>query len=258
MEERLMEAIKGLSKEIDKKAKDIIETLGAKLEKVEIENQELRLITQQQEKRIENLEKIVKKKNLIVYGMEEVETSGEYLEAQVCEVISKNLKIEIQHSDIESARRIGKKKGEKERPVLIEFNTWKKKMEILKQRKYLKGSKLFIEEDFPMSILNKRRELIPKIKQLRGEGKKAYLRGEKIIINGQIQENVNEKEKRARSESTEEQSLALILNQHESSQIAEKINNPKKRMQYRARSGSVGGVPSVRNFFEELPNTKNF
>lgn len=35
----------------------------------------------------------------------------------------------------------------------------------------------------------------------------------------------------------------------------QKIDNPKKKIQFRARSGSV---PSVRNFFEELPVTKNY
>ncbi|CAH2108656.1 unnamed protein product [Euphydryas editha] len=89
---------------------------------------------------------------------------------------------EIEQLDINIARRIGKinNNNGKERPVLVSFvNNWQK-LDISKNRKKLKN--INISEDYPKEVLEKRKELKPKLLEERKNGNYAVLNYDKLVV----------------------------------------------------------------------------
>ncbi|XP_028163146.1 uncharacterized protein LOC114354784 [Ostrinia furnacalis] len=102
------------------------------------------------------------------------------------EVLTKKIKddlnIIIEYRDINTVYRIGKSdtNNGKERPVHVSFvNNWKK-IEIMKKKKEFKN--VYVSEDYPKEILDKRRDLLPKLKEEREKGKYAFIDYDKLVI----------------------------------------------------------------------------
>ncbi|GBP90695.1 hypothetical protein EVAR_100038_1 [Eumeta japonica] len=87
----------------------------------------------------------------------------------------------LDRRDIQETRRI-EKKGEKPRPIAVKFTTLSTKIKIFKQRKLLKNTDYYINEDFPQHILEKRKELLERMKIEREKGNCANIRYDKLII----------------------------------------------------------------------------
>ncbi|CAH2208500.1 jg27158 [Pararge aegeria aegeria] len=82
--------------------------------------------------------------------------------------------------EIDIAKRIGKE-NHKCRPIIISLTTTWKKMEIKKNKKALDNFPIYIKEDFPPKVIQKRIELQQQLKIEREQGKKVALRYDKII-----------------------------------------------------------------------------
>ena len=109
--------------------------------------------------------------------------------------------------DVSKICRIGPNKQHKIRPVLITFaNTWRR-TEVLKLKKSLKN--VYVTEDYPKEVLEKRRELKPKLIEERAKGNIAYLKYDQLVVR---EGNCNkEKRKRDQSISPENQNQAKKL-----------------------------------------------
>ncbi|CAG4957747.1 unnamed protein product [Parnassius apollo] len=107
---------------------------------------------------LEKIERQLRKKNLVLFGVEEKKGSYFDLVDTVLEIIKEFMKITCEKQEIESVRRIGKI-GEKARPVIISFTTMDRKIEVLSIKKALKNSPYYIMEDYPKKILEKRKQL---------------------------------------------------------------------------------------------------
>ena len=59
---------------------------------------------------------------------------------------------------------------------MAKFANHKIRNAVLNERKHLKGTNIFIREDFSDKVLAKRRELVPKMFEARRNGMVAYLR----------------------------------------------------------------------------------
>ncbi|CAF4837975.1 unnamed protein product [Pieris macdunnoughi] len=115
---------------------------------------------------------------------------------RVQEIFKQDLKITLEASDVSKIHRIGTIKENKIRPVLISFaNNWKKSV-ILKIKRGLKDG--YITEDFPKEILEKRRELKPKLIEERAKGNTAYIKYDQLVV----KEGNPIKEKRKRDQLT--------------------------------------------------------
>ena len=64
---------------------------------------------------------------------------------------------------------------------MAKFANHKIRNAVLNERKQLKGTNIFIREDFSDKVLDKRRELVPKMFEARRNGMVAYLRYDKLI-----------------------------------------------------------------------------
>lgn len=133
------------------------------------------------------LEREIIKKNLIVKGIEDEEDENEIESQTKIEKLIQNLRIKFNsEADMEEVRRVGKYRSETKRPILIKLVTEKKRNEILSQAKALKGTNIWIEEDFTKEVQMERKELMPHLKEARQKGYTAKLKFNKPIINGKI------------------------------------------------------------------------
>lgn len=219
--------------EMAKQTNIIFEKMNEKLEPLIEDNKIMKMKIEKLEKKIEYLEKEKKKNNILVFGLEETEKSSLELFQQMQEIIKEKLKITLESNDVSKIHRIGLNKENKIRPVLIAFtNNWKRS-EILKKKKSLK--EIYVTEDFPKEVMEKRRELKPKLMEERAKGNFAYLKYDQLIV----KEGYPNKEKRKRDQSTspEQQSQAKKL-ANTASGTKEKRKNAFDLMRPRSNSFS--------------------
>lgn len=112
-----------------------IEEINRRLINVEKENSELK-------KRIEVLERNQKKNGIIIFGWERQE---QFITTKhIIELLESHLKIHLTDSDFNNIYPLGQSYNS---PVKVEFVSFLKKTTILKNRKYLKGSSINIDND---------------------------------------------------------------------------------------------------------------
>ncbi|XP_057327720.1 uncharacterized protein LOC130669062 [Microplitis mediator] len=109
-----------------------------------------------QTKRLDRIEKELKLRYLVIYGVAENERNSRQLEKTIVNIINKEVKVNLDPSEIDSVRRIGRDM-KKPRPVVLGLTTLRKKMLIMRKRKLLKYSKVSIENDFVKNTEQNRR-----------------------------------------------------------------------------------------------------
>jgi hypothetical protein len=105
-----------------------------------------------------NYEKFRRRKNLIIKGLTECETNSSDLERSVLELINNELQIKLSESDIDIVCRLGFKKTNFDRPIILKLTSEKIRNEIFKKKYKLKGSNIFIDPDLPKEILRRQYE----------------------------------------------------------------------------------------------------
>ncbi|XP_046976329.1 uncharacterized protein LOC124542421 [Vanessa cardui] len=157
--------------------------IDEKFNRIETKTKDLELKIAQQpsnKKTIVILEKQLRRKNIIFFGVEEKEKGYESLLSTILDIINNKMKITCQKWDIENVNRMGKYSG-KIRPIVVTISTTSRKIEILKKKKSLNNTNIYLKEDFPPSVLQKRRDLQETLKQERESGKRVVLRYDKIV-----------------------------------------------------------------------------
>ena len=86
-----------------------------------------------------------RKYNLIVHGIEEEE--GEDCVDILDKICNDNLGIQLDKNAIDRAHRFGRRRKDKPKPIIVKFIKYPAKHEILRQKKLLKGTSIFINED---------------------------------------------------------------------------------------------------------------
>lgn len=108
---------------------NINQNINEKFEKISEEVETLKKDNEEQEKRLDFVEKEIRLRNLVLFGIAEEEKSYAELEDLLIGVINTNLDVELAKSEIEFVRRIGKK-GKNSRPICFAVTTLGKKIEI--------------------------------------------------------------------------------------------------------------------------------
>ena len=96
---------------------------------------------------------------------------------QIPEDDAKNIRIEI-------TKRIGAEKNNKPKNVLLTFQSLNDKEKVISCRDRLKGRDEYMHDQFPKDVVERRRNLIPVMLAARKDGQNAYLRYDKLIVNG--------------------------------------------------------------------------
>uniref|UniRef100_A0A8D8VP72 Uncharacterized protein n=2 Tax=Cacopsylla melanoneura TaxID=428564 RepID=A0A8D8VP72_9HEMI len=128
----------------------------------------------------------VKRRNVVIYGIKEDEDeSWEQIMNQVLSILNTVMQMDVQRSEIDNCYRLGKRNHKYPgRPLLVKFVTEWRKVEMLKKGHKLKGRKLWVDEDYTKEVMERRKELIPKMMGIRKSGKFAILKKDKIFVNG--------------------------------------------------------------------------
>lgn len=173
---------------------NLVKKIDEKFNEAQIKIQVLEKTITTQENRLDYLEKQIRSRNIIIFGVEEAERSYEELLKIVLEVFNTKMKINCVNMEIESTRRKGKKGG-KPRPIIVTLTTLKRKYEILQNKKLLENYNYYIKEDYPQKVLEKRKLLQEQAKEEREKGNKTYIKYDKLII---IPQNEIHKQDRSR------------------------------------------------------------
>lgn len=128
----------------------------------------------------EKWERRERERNIVVRGIEENEDENdEETKEKTIRAIEEKLKIKPK---INKAYRVGKKRDGWIRPIKASFYELNEKWEITNMRKHLKGTNLYIDEDYSSRVRNTRRKLFQMARKLRDEGKRVQVRYDTIRI----------------------------------------------------------------------------
>lgn len=91
-------------------------------------------------------------------------------------------KLDIKCDNIERCHRLGTRKSEKPRPAIIKLLDFRTKVHILSNASKLKGTDIFINEDFSVRVRQIRKELWQHSADLRKEAEKVRLQYDQLVI----------------------------------------------------------------------------
>lgn len=150
------------------------------------------------EKKVTDLEQHSRKDNLIFEGINEskdencVETVKHFfktilkLETDVTLCRVHRLGPKHDSGDMKQKQQERKRDEINPRPIIAKFLFSHERQAVMDKRRQLKGSKVYIREDFPATIQQDRRRLWPIVKQARKKGHKVKQIADKILIGGKI------------------------------------------------------------------------
>lgn len=184
LEDSLTDKINNLLKNQTAELKTVIEAVKAEV------HREIHLmsdkITELEEKctgfqkRCVQLERHLRKNNLVVFGLD---VGGEDLLGGVIAAFDGYLGVRLVETDFGDLYKLGKQ-GEKTPPLKIELNSHYKKLEILKNSKRLKGTAIYIANDLCKEDRLDQRILVQHKNELKNRHHKTVIRGNKLIIDG--------------------------------------------------------------------------
>ena len=137
-----------------------------------------------QQLKTEYLENQSRRNNIRVNGIEESDReTWEESERKVKMAVQEKLGMDIA---IERAHRVEKRGGKAKkrgpRTIVCRLRDWKQREEILRKARREQPNGLFISEDLAFETLQKREQLVPKLKAAKAVGKVAYFVLDKLII----------------------------------------------------------------------------
>lgn len=178
-----------------KKLKDSSSTLEAQMKELRQENlviqrelQQLKAETDclqkklnEADRKIDDLESRTKRNNLLFFGFPKKanETTDD------CEAsVSSFLKHELEIPDTIEFDRVHRLNNRNDAPIIARFTFYKDRVKVMKAKYKLKGSKIFIGEDFSSRVREMRKLLIPHMKKARSEGKRVKMVFDHLYIDG--------------------------------------------------------------------------
>lgn len=163
----------------------IIAVIDTKLKPLQEENAALKIEVEILRTKVQGLEKASRKNNLILHGLKETEVDTYDLMKKVIttlDLVTKTAELkQWDEWEISNVYRIGKKNNKKTRPIRISLNLLWRKTEMLKNKKYLPDN-IYITEDYPKDIQQKRKELKVKLQEELDKGNEAYIAYDQLII----------------------------------------------------------------------------
>lgn len=154
-----------------------------------------------QENRIDQIERDIRRNNLLIHGIPETETNYFQLENIICDFIRDKLNVECDVNELSFIRRIGVRDNNKCRPLNIGLVNQRKKIIIMKNAYKLKNTNTYITEDYPKKVIEKRKELKPQLIKKREEGYYAIIKYNELIVRNKIDKvEANEKKRKTSDE----------------------------------------------------------
>ena len=161
---------------------DKVSVLQKENDELKVVNNDLQARVEKTELKTDDLECRSKRNNLIVYGLPR---SSETETSQDCEDMMKDFCTDrLELSNDVSFDRVHRINGKPDSPIILRCTFYKDKLSILKQKYKLKGTNIFLGEDFSQRVRDIRKKLSPHLKRAKSDGKKATMVYDHLIING--------------------------------------------------------------------------
>ena len=129
------------------------------------------------------------RKNQIFSGISMLENIPDDPEKALKHFMFESLKLSettVKEITFHRVHRLPSKDPTKPPPIIAKFEHYKHK-ELLKSRgKHLRGTKFGMNDQFPKEIQNRRRILVPIMKQFREKGKRATLSVDRLYVDGKL------------------------------------------------------------------------
>lgn len=132
------------------------------------------------QKKLVELEDRSRRSNLVVFGIKETkDETPETLRQKVIKEIIED-KLGVCCSSVARIHRLGK--ASSNRPVILYFQNYLEKQEVLRKSGKLKGSRIFLQNDFSVETRRKRKNLWQSAKTDKENGKKVSLVNDRLRI----------------------------------------------------------------------------
>ena len=123
--------------------------------------------------------------NIRINGIpEDKNESWDQTETKVKEILKNTLNLDFEPL-IERAHQTGRVRNtdiNKPRTIICKLYDWKVEEAILRSARAIKPTNIYVSEDFAEETARRRKELLPKLKEAREQGKIAYLVVDRLII----------------------------------------------------------------------------
>ena len=159
------------------------ETADLKQENDDLRTENSRLLSRMEEieRKTDDLEDRSKRNNIIVHGIaRDKNEKGSDCEALVREMIVDKLEL-TGDFEFDRVHRINSKENS---PIVARFTFYKDKETVLKAKNKLKGSTVFIGQDFSRRVRDLRKRLAPHLKKAKSQSKRATMVYDHLLIEG--------------------------------------------------------------------------
>lgn len=157
------------------------------------ENKQLKQELHEMKKKLISMESQSRRENLVFDGVaESVSETWVDTEQKIYELLSKMNVTDSKNIKFERVHRLGEKKPDKPRSIIVKFSHFKDRDLVWQKRFNLKkiDNKIWISEDFPQEIMTARKKLYPILreglrlkKKSQSEIKNISLRSDKLLVN---------------------------------------------------------------------------
>ena len=127
---------------------------------------ELQCSVKEKDKRIEDLEgklddleQYQRRQCLRIFGVKEEESEDS---DKIVAEVSHKIGVEVQACDIDRSHRVGRRDGDRPRPIIVKFVSYRKRSEVYRNKRQLKGSGITVREDLTRQRHGLLREAITK------------------------------------------------------------------------------------------------
>ncbi|VEN35120.1 unnamed protein product, partial [Callosobruchus maculatus] len=117
-----------------------------------------------------------------VYGLEEKGDQADDIQS-ILKILNETLNITCNFGDFRDFYRIGIPTGETVRPFVVETISYSLKTAIIANAKHLKGTGIFLTQDYTEADYNKRKILVTRLKEARKYKLNAKIKNNKLVIN---------------------------------------------------------------------------
>jgi prefoldin subunit 5 len=126
--------------------------------------------------------------NLVFANIEESEReSNTETEAKLRKFLVEKMNIAQDYADkliLERVHRMGVSRQGNPRSIVAKFHEFKDREYVRKQAKSLKGTRFYVNEQYPKEVADKRRKLVPRLKEAKQQGKNAWISYDTLYIDG--------------------------------------------------------------------------
>ena len=135
-------------------------------------NERLEKMITEMDRKVDDLEGRSKRNNLIIHGLVRAEKeTGEDCEGVLRDLITDRLEL----ADDFQSDRVPRPSAKPNSPVVARCTFFNDKVKILKAKRKLQETHVFIGEDFSSHVHDVRRRLVPHLKKARSENKKCMV-----------------------------------------------------------------------------------